>query len=84
MYYAYIEPTASEHHMAGIGAAPSFPGVDADAFVYHRRAAGVEATKHQQYLLHRLAAFVEAHFFEGQDAVPVRCRGSTDWRRSKE
>ncbi len=82
IYYAYLEPTASEHHTAGIGAAPSFLGVDADAFVHRRRAAGVEATKHQPYFLRRLAVFVEAHFFQGLDAVPVRCRGSADRRRS--
>ena len=62
--------------------APSFPGVDADAFVHRRRAAGVKAAKHWMYLLRRLAAFVEAHFFEGQDAAPMRCGGSADRRRS--
>ena len=86
MYFAYIEPTASEHHTAGIGAAPSAAGVDANAFVYRRRAAGIEATKHhwQPYFLRCLAVFVEAHFFEGRDAVPVRCGVSADWRRSIE
>ncbi len=72
MYYAYSEPAASEHRTAGIGAAPSFPGVDAGAFAHRRRAAGVEATKKRPYFLRRLAAFVDAHFFEGRDAVPVR------------
>ncbi len=64
--------------------APSLPGVDADAFAHRRRAAGVEATKHRPYFLRRLAAFVEAHFFEGRDAAPVRCGGSADRRRSTE
>jgi hypothetical protein len=31
---------------------------------------GVEATKHLQHILRRLAAFVKAQFFEGRDAVP--------------
>ncbi len=84
MYYAYLKPTASELRTAGIGAAPSFPGVDADAFVHRRRAAGVEATKNRPYFLRCLAALVEAHFFEGRDAVPMRCGGSADWRRSNE
>ncbi len=61
-----------------------FSSVDADAFVHRRRAAGVEETKHWQYFLRRLAAFVEAHFFEGLDAVLVRCGDSADRRRSAE
>ncbi len=59
-----FKPTASEHHTAGIGATPSFPVVDADAFVHSRHAAGVGTTKSRPYFLRRLAAFVEAHFFE--------------------
>ncbi len=73
-----------------VSALPSLPATIpliswyADAFVHRRRAAGVEATKHLPYFLRCLAAFVEAHFFEGLDAAPVHCGGSADRRGSTE
>jgi hypothetical protein len=68
---------------AGIGAAPSAAGVNANAFVYRSRSTGIEATKRRMYFLCHLDAFVKACVYEWQDAVTVR-GGSTNRPRIME